>query len=308
MSNLYYSLKDYYKKKFGGKIYKITLDAGFTCPNRDGSKGYGGCIYCDAKGSGNGASLKKLSLKEQIIKGKEFLRKRYKAEKFFLYFQAFTNTYGSPAYLKKVYDEAIQYGGDDIVGIIIGTRPDCIDIEKLELISSYTKRYEVWIEYGLQSIHQKSLDFINRCHTLDDYIDAVELTKKFPIKITTHIILGLPVENREEMLETVKFIANFNKIDAIKIHSLYIPKDSRLAYIYKKEKFSLFNEEEYVKLLADAIEILPPDLIIARLTGETSKENLVAPLWVLNKQKVINDLIAELKKRDSFQGKFYEKK
>ncbi len=306
MKKIYYSLKDYYNEKFNTKVYKITIDAGFTCPNRDGTKGYGGCIYCDAAGSGNGAFKKHISIKEQVLLGKQFLKKRYKAEKFFLYYQAYTNTYANISVLKNKYDNGIKYDDNDIVGLIIGTRPDCIDAEKLDLISSYTDKYEVWMEYGLQSIHQKSLDFINRKHSLDDYIKAVELTKKYPVKITTHIILGLPTESKDEMMETVKFVAK-SKSDAVKIHSLYIAKNSGLAKIYMDRPFKLLNEKEYIELLSDAVENLPPDMIIARLTGETNKENLVAPFWVLNKQKIIREFNNLMHKRDSFQGKRWKK-
>jgi len=303
---MFYSLKDYFLEKFHSKVYKITLDAGFTCPNRDGTKGFGGCIYCDPMGSGNGLLREGLSLKEQIHRGKEFLKKRYNAEKFFLYFQSFTNTYAKTEKLKEIYDEALNFGGNDIIGLIVGTRPDCIDEKKLNLLASYTDRYEVWIEYGLQSIHSKTLKFINRGHTVEDYINAVNLTKNFPLKITVHIIVGLPYESREDILETIKFIVKHNKIDAIKIHSLYIPKGSRLEKVYLKEKFKLLTMEEYINIVADIIEFLPPKLVIARITGETTKENLVAPEWVLKKQIVINNIKEELKKRNSYQGKFFK--
>ncbi len=305
MNNLYYTLSKYLKERFNTRVYKITLDAGFTCPTRDGTKGYGGCVYCDADGSGNGAFRKKISLKEQIENGRKFLKKRYKADKFFLYFQAFTNTYAPVEKLKSIYDEAIKYDDGDIVGIIIGTRPDAIDETKLKLISEYSKKYEVWIEYGLQSIHQKSLQFIKRGHTVDDYVNAVKITRKFPIKITTHIIVGLPTETKDEMIETAKFVGDNNYSDAIKIHSLYIPKNSLLARIYKNEKFRLLDMDEYAKVVADIIEIFPKYMIIARLTGETKKEDLLAPEWVANKQKVINKIGEILESRGSFQGKYY---
>jgi len=305
VNNLYYTLSKYLKERFNTRVYKITLDAGFTCPTRDGTKGYGGCVYCDADGSGNGAFRKKISLKEQIENGRKFLKKRYKADKFFLYFQAFTNTYAPVEKLKSIYDEAIKYDDGDIVGIIIGTRPDAIDETKLKLISEYSKKYEVWIEYGLQSIHQKSLQFIKRGHTVDDYVNAVKITRKFPIKITTHIIVGLPTETKDEMIETAKFVGDNNYSDAIKIHSLYIPKNSLLARIYKNEKFRLLDMDEYAKVVADIIEIFPKYMIIARLTGETKKEDLLAPEWVANKQKVINKIGEILESRGSFQGKYY---
>lgn len=292
-----FTLKDYFTSKYKAKVYKITIDAGFTCPNRDGTKGEGGCIYCDPHGSGNAQFSKGLSIEEQVNRNKEFLKKRYKAEKFFLYFQAFTNTYASVDKLKKIYERGISSCGDDLLGIIIGTRPDCIDKKKLKLISSYSTKYEVWIEYGLQSIHQKTLDFINRKHNVDDYIKAVILTKKYPIKITTHIIIGLPYETHDQIMETARFIIKHNKIDSIKIHSLYIPKNSGLEKLYKKKKFNLMTMEEYVQTTVDILKILPEDMIIARITGEIDKSQLVAPGWVLKKQDVIAGIKKELVKR-----------
>lgn len=303
---LYYPLSQYLKERFNAKVYKITIDAGFTCPTRDGTKGEGGCIYCDAYGSGNRLYPQK-SIEEQIESGRKFLVKRYKSEKFFVYFQAFTNTYAPADKLKKIYDKVRENDKGDIVGIIIGTRPDCIDREKLELISTYTDKYEVWVEYGLQSIHTKSLEFIGRGHTVEDYIKAVKLTRKFPLKITTHIIVGLPTETPDEMLETAKFVASSNFSDAIKIHSLYIPKSSRLAIIYEKEKFRLLLLDEYAEIVANILEILPENMVIARLTGETYKDELIAPEWVLKKQMVIYKILEILKQRNSYQGKYFQK-
>lgn len=303
---LYYPLSQYLKERFNTRVYKITIDAGFTCPTRDGTKGEDGCIYCDAYGSGNRLFRKK-SIEEQIESGRKFLAKRYKAEKFLVYFQAFTNTYASTDRLKKIYDKVKENDKGDIVGIIIGTRPDCIDSKKLELISTYTDKYEVWIEYGLQSIHKESLKFIGRGHTVDDYINAVALTHKYPLKITTHIIVGLPTETPSNMLETAKFVATSGYSDAIKIHSLYIPKSSRLAIIYEKEKFRLLSLDEYVEIVANILEILPENMVIARLTGETRKDELIAPVWVLKKQIIIRKIVEILQQRNSYQGKYFEK-
>jgi len=298
MSNrrrLYYSLNEYFRERFNEKVYKITLDAGFSCPTRDGTKSTGGCIYCDEKGSGNGLYAKKI------------YKKKYRAKKYFIYFQSFTNTYADVKRLKEIYNEAIKCDKGDIVGLIIGTRPDCIDEKKLQLISEYSRSYEVWIEYGLQSIHKKSLEFIKRGHSLDDYVKAIKLTRKFPVKITTHIIVGLPTETRSEMIETGKFLASSYYTDAIKIHSLYIPKTSKLAEVYKKKSFKLLSMEEYAETVADILEILPEDMIIARLTGETGKKDLLAPLWVLEKNNVINKIKEILKKRNSYQGKKFKR-
>ncbi len=294
---LMYTLKNYFQSKFNISVYKITIDAGFTCPNRDGTKSTGGCIYCDPYGSGNGQFSKCISIEEQVENNKRFLKKRYNAEKYFLYFQAFTNTYAPVEKLKEIYDKGIAGGKDDILGIIIGTRPDCIDEEKLKLIASYYPEYEVWIEYGLQSIHQKTLDFINRQHSVDDYLKAVELTRKYPVKIATHIIAGLPYETRDHIMETVRFLVKHNKIDALKIHSLYIPKGSGLEKLYHQKKFDLMAMQEYIQTVVDILEIMPENMIIARLTGEIDKHHLVAPDWVLKKQKVLTGINEEMKNR-----------
>lgn len=299
-----YTLKDYFQKKYNTKVYKISIDAGFTCPNRDGTKATGGCIYCTPRGSGTGLLKKGLSIKEQIKINREFLKKRYNAKKFFYYFQAYSNTYGPVQKLKDIYDQALSVKSDDVIGLIIGTRPDCIDKEKLKLISSYHPQYEVWIEYGLQSIHEKSLKYINRQHTLNDYVKAIQLTKKFPLKITTHIIVGLPGESYEDILSTVKFVIKLNHIDSIKIHSLYIPKNTKLEKIYQKKKIKLMSMEEYIQTACDILEILPDNLIISRITGEIDKYKLAAPEWALKKQKVISAINSEMKKRNSFQGKY----
>lgn len=299
MERLYYSLKDYYLEKYGTKVYKITIDAGFTCPNRDGTIGYGGCIYCDEQGSGRGQFKQNVSIKDQILNTKKILQKKYKAKKFALYFQAFSNTYAPVEQLKKIYEQGLCCDEGDIVSLIIGTRPDCIDEEKLKLIASYYPRYDVWIEYGLQSIHQKTLEWINRGHTSKEYVKAITLTKQFPIKITTHIIIGLPNETYDDIMDTINFIVTNNKIDAIKIHSLYIHKNSRLAPVYLHKPFSLLTQKEYIKIIADVLEHLPKEIIIARLTGETQKENLIAPDWVLEKQKVIEGIKKLLAERRS---------
>ncbi|MBN1897369.1 MAG: TIGR01212 family radical SAM protein [Spirochaetes bacterium] len=304
---LYFPLSEYLERRFSARVYKITLDAGFTCPTRDGTKGKGGCLYCDQWGSGNRLAGEGKDLGAQISMARESLSRKRKAEKYFLYFQSFTNTYAPVERLKEIYDEALSYDRGDIVGLIIGTRPDCIDEEKLKLLSSYTDKYEVWVEYGLQSIYQKSLDFLERGHTLADYLRAVQMTDRYHLNITTHIITGLPTETREEMVETAKFLADTGYSDAVKIHSLYIPKSSRLARIYQEEKLKLLTLEEYAETVADILEVLPKNIIIARMTGETNREDLVAPLWVLDKQIVIKRILEIMKQRGSYQGKNYIK-
>ncbi len=288
---LIYTLKDYFNDKYNDTVYKITLDAGFSCPNRDGTKSTGGCIYCDSNGSGNGMYKDGYTIEEQIKNNKIFLNKRYKVNKFYIYFQAFTNTHAEVDKLKKIYDRAIKFDQGDILGIIIGTRPDCIDKEKLDLISSYSSDYEVWIEYGLQTVHKKTLDYINRQHTVEDYLKAVELTKSYPLKMTTHMIVGLPYETHDQIMETAGFIIKNGQIDALKIHSFYIPRGSRLEEIYKNDPFPLMTLDENINTIVDIIEIVPENLILAPESDLVKKEN-------------INTALKPIKLAGMFRGRF----
>ena len=265
MKNRYYDLNTYLKKIFGCRVQKISLDAGLTCPNRDGSISTGGCIYCNSRGSGTNAFKEGLSITEQINKGKTFLRRRYKAKKFIAYFQSFSNTYGPYEKLKELYEEALAI--DDIVGLSIGTRPDCIDESILSLLEHYAKNKLVWLEYGLQSIHDKTLEFINRGHDADCFKSALELTKDRGINICAHVILGLPFEDRADMLDTAGAVADM-KIDGIKIHLLYVVKGTRMEKLYMENKYKCLKQEEYANLVCDFLELLPPGMVIQRLTGE----------------------------------------
>ena len=298
---LYNKFSEHLKETFGCRVYKISINAGFTCPNRNGTKGIGGCIYCDEFGSGNRAYLN-LSIPEQIKKGIEELKKKYKAEKFIAYFQAFSNTYASPDKLKKLYDEALQ--SPDIVGLSIGTRPDCVNKDILAMINEYTEKYYVWIEYGLQSASDETLRKINRGHSVADFINAVKLTKNYDINICAHIILGLPFESKETMLKSADLLNELG-IDGVKIHSLYVVKNSGLAELYQKGQFQTMTQEEYVTLAVDYLERLSPSIIIQRLTGETYRDLLIAPDWTLRKNETIKMIEEELKRRNSYQGKKY---
>ncbi len=300
----YFDFKTYLINRFGEKVYKVTIDAGFSCPNRDGTKGRGGCIYCDGRGSKHRINGKVVvPIEKQIALGKEFYRKKNKARKFFAYFQTFTNTYADLSILKKVF--SIPLKDDEIVGISIGTRPDCIDIEKLDFIESLgEKGKEIWIEYGLQSIHESTLKFINRGHTLKEFLESIDLTSKRKIKICVHIIVGLPGEDYDKIIDTAKFVSKL-PIHGIKIHSLLVLEGTKLGEIYKKEKFNLLSMEEYVKIVADILEILPKNFVIQRLTADGYKDIFIAPEWAKNKLKVLNAINDELKRRDSFQGKFF---
>ena len=271
---------DYLKQKYGCKVYRIALDAGFSCPGR--------CIYCNSNGSRASYTNPKESVKEQLEKRIKFLKEEKKAKKFIAYFQAFTNTYAPVDKLKKIYDEVL--GFDDIVGISIGTRPDTVDREKLKLITSYKGKYEVWIEYGLQSIHDRTLKAINRGHTFDDFLNAVKLTKESGISVCAHVILGLPTETKKDMLETAKKL-NELKIEGIKIHLLHILKGSVLEKLYNEGKVRVLGQDEYVDLVCDFLKNLPPDIIVQRLTGQGSKAEHVAPLWALDKIGTINKIM-----------------
>jgi radical SAM protein (TIGR01212 family) len=300
MKNRYYDLNSYLRNIFGCRVQKISLDAGLTCPNRDGSVATGGCIYCNSQGSGTGAFKKGISITEQIIKGKEFLRKRYKAKKFIAYFQSFSNTYGPYERLKDLYEEALAI--DDIVGLSIGTRPDCIDESILALLEDYIKDYLVWIEYGIQSIHDRTLTFINRGHDVNCFKKAVKVTMNRGIKICTHVILGLPFEDRADMLATAEAIAAMG-IDGIKIHLLYVIKGTRMEKLYQEGKYRCLEQEEYANLVCDFLELLPPDMVIQRLTGDPHPAELVAPEWSMRKNETLLRIKQVLADRDSWQGK-----
>lgn len=298
----YYDLNTFLRKTFNCRVQKIALDAGLSCPNRDGIKGYGGCIYCNTYGSGTGAYRKGLSISKQITQAEIFLRKKYKAKKFIAYFQSFCNTYAPYEVLKSLYDEALSC--EDIVGLSIGTRPDCVDERILDLIQSYTKEYQVWIEYGLQSIHNRTLKLINRGHSYEDFLKAVEMTANRNILICVHIILGFPEETKEDMLETVKALSKL-AIDGIKFHHLYVVKGTKLAKMYENGKYRPLEQEEFVDILVDSLELLPPDVVIQRLMGDPRADELLSPAWSLRKTETLNLIQEALIKRDTWQGKNY---
>lgn len=294
----YNQFSEHLKDKFGEKVYKVTLDAGFTCPNRDGMLSSEGCIFCDSSGSFSKLYSNKLSVNEQLKTGISKIKDKYGAKKFLSYFQAYSNTYKPLDELKHIYDAALT---DDVVGLSIGTRPDCIDEEKLDLISGYTKNYYTWIEYGLQSIHDKSLKFINRGHDFKSFEKACQMTRDRNINICAHVILGLPGETKEEMLQTAKIIGKM-ELEGIKIHLLCILKDTKIFKMYNQGLIPMFEEDEYIELVCDFLEYLPQNTTIQRLTGNGFKKNLVAPKWLSKKMELLNKIDRELERRDSFQG------
>lgn len=299
----YYKFSRYLKKRFGQPVYKVSIDAGFSCPNKDGRLGEGGCIYCDNRAfSHNSRISTPPPIEKQIKNGVKFGKRRYNAKKFMVYFQAYTNTYASPDVLKEKYDVVRKF--NDVVGLAIGTRPDCVNEKILNLIESYSDNYEVWLEYGLQSIHDKTLKLINRNHTYDDFVKAVQMTRMRNIKICAHIIIGLPGETKEEMLETAKALAEL-KIDGVKIHPLHIVKDTKLEELYREGKYKPLELDEYVNIVTEFLQYLPPTTVIQRITADCPKELLVAPEWINNKQRVLNMIEKRLEEKDTHQGDFY---
>ncbi|HPZ07607.1 MAG TPA: TIGR01212 family radical SAM protein [Candidatus Eremiobacteraeota bacterium] len=299
----YRTLNSYFKEKFGCRVHKVALDAGFTCPNRDGTKGIGGCIYCNFAGSGTGAYKKSISITEQMKEGMNYLGKRFKAEKFIAYFQSFSNTYGRD--LKEKYDESLV--DKRVVGLSIGTRPDCINDDIIDLLVNYqNKGYMVWLEMGLQSIHKRTLEFINRHHSCEDFLFALRKTKEKGIPVCVHIIFGLPGESFEEMIETATFLAHLS-IDGIKFHNLYVIKETPLENLWKEGKYRPLEQEEYVNIICEALIRLPEDTVIQRLTGDPAKNELVAPHWSLDKKGTLQLIEELLLKKNLWQGKFYFK-
>ena len=303
MNQRYNDLNTYLRSLYGCRVQKITIDAGLSCPNRDGTVSTGGCIYCNARGSGTGALARGLSVTEQLLQGKQALFRRYKAKKFLAYFQSFSNTYGPVAKLKLLYDEALAV--EDIVGLSIGTRPDCVGQSVLELLQDYAKRYLIWVEYGLQSANDATLALINRGHDVQCFKDAVSATVNRGIKVCAHVILGLPHETREDMLFTAQTIAELG-IDGIKLHLLYVVKGTRLETLYRQGKFRCLEQQEYVDLVCEFLEHIPRHMIIQRLTGDPHPEELTAPQWSLKKSETLAKIRGTLEKRDSWQGKLVE--
>lgn len=294
----YNQFSAYLKNKFGAKVYKITLDAGFSCPNRDGTISTGGCIFCDDGGSFSQAHSNLLPIEEQVNIGAKTLHDRFKAEKFMSYFQAYTNTYKPVNELERIYKSALNH--PDVVGLSIGTRPDCVEDDKLNLISDIAQDYYTWVEYGLQSIHNKTLKKINRGHDFDCFLKAYERTKEKGINVCTHVIFGL-WETRDEILETAQKLAEL-KVDGVKIHMLCALKDTKLAKLYENKEIDFMSEEEYVNLVCDFLEILPQTTTIHRLAGNGLKKNLIAPRWLGAKLDCLNKIDRELLKRNSYQG------
>lgn len=296
----YVSYAAHLRQTFGCRVQKVSIDAGFTCPNRDGSVTTGGCIYCN--NTSFSPANRRLSVTEQLEDGKRFLRKRYGAKKFIAYFQAYTNTYADIADLKALYDEALAC--DDIVGLSIGTRPDCVPDPVLDLLASYASRTHLWLELGLESGHDKTLDLINRGHTVAAFDDAVSRARLRNLNLGTHLILGLPGETPDDMMGTVRHVADL-RLDAVKLHHLHIVRQTVLEKMYRQGDIELLSLDAYAALVADSLTLLPPDTIIMRLMGDAPPDKLVAPMWSQDKRAALNRIEQELENRDIYQGSAY---
>lgn len=299
----YNSLNFELKKVFGEKVAKLSLNGGFTCPNRDGTIGSRGCLFCSDEGSGEFAGPKELSITEQIDQQKEMLSRKWKTKKFIAYFQNYTNTYSDIDDLRNKYEEA--YKSEGVVGLAIATRPDCLSDDVIDLLDKINKETFLWVELGLQTIHEKTAKLIRRGYNLDTFNNAVEKLRSKNIRIVVHLIIGLPNETKEEIIETAKYISKLKPYGA-KLHLLHILSDSDLYSYYKRNPFKILTEEEYTEIICDILEVLDSSIVIHRLTGDGHKDKLITPKWSLNKLKVLSGIDKELKRRDSYQGKKYK--
>ena len=302
----YHTLDYFYKNKFHSKVFKVSLNAGFSCPNIDGTVGSGGCIYCSSSGSGEFAGNIKDDLITQFEQVKNMISKKWPNSKYIGYFQAHTNTYAPLEILKNYYETILKL--DNVVGLNIATRPDSISLECMDYLETLSKKTYLTIELGLQTIHESTSKFINRCHSLECFENCVKELRKRNINVVVHIINGLPYETKEMMIETVKYL-NHLDIQGIKIHMLSILKDTKLNLIYKEKPFHILTRDEYVDIVCTELEYLRSEIVINRITGDPKKEDLVEPDWLIKKFCVMNEIDKEMVKRNIYQGdKLYYKR
>jgi radical SAM protein (TIGR01212 family) len=300
-TRLYNRFGDYLREKFGGRVYKIAVDAGLSCPNRDGTVGHEGCLFCDPLGgSGRGGVRSELPISLQIERGMEGLRRRYKAEKFLAYFQTFTNTYGPDSVLKDLYDRALAY--EDVVGLAIATRPDCLAPSTLDLIQTYSPTHETWVELGVQSMREQTLAELGRGHGVDATVGAILALRERGIRVCAHLVLGLPGETRRDMIRSVRAVSGLG-VDAVKFHMLYVSRHSRLAGIHRAGGLKLMSREEYVATVVHLLERLAPGILVQRLVSEAHPDILIAPDWLRDKSGIIRDIERRLADLNTFQGR-----
>jgi radical SAM protein (TIGR01212 family) len=294
------------REKYNGqKVFKVIVDGNFSCPNRDGLKGYGGCTYCNTDSFTPELSRKAPTIEEQLLQGMERAKKSYKADQFIVYFQPNTNTYASVDYLKNIYDRALSFNPEEVVGFSVGTRPDCIDAEKVALLESYCDRFDVDLEMGMESMYDETLEKINRGCTHAEFITAVELLKDSPIDLCVHTVFGFPWETREMMLNYIGEINRFPQIKFVKFHHLHIVEGSIMGVHYKRNPFPLFTLEEYTDLLCDLIPLLRPDIVIQRLFGISDWDLLIAPNWGMKKSQIQHFIDSTIEQRGIIQGSQY---
>lgn len=297
----YHSLDYELKRRFGEKVYRLTLNGGMTCPNRDGRIGYGGCIFCSGGGSGEFAADPSLSIRQQIEASKKLLEKKRTARRYIAYFQAYTNTYAPVSYLETIFTEAISC--PEIVLLSVATRPDCLEPPVVDLLARLNQRKPVWVELGLQTVHEDTASFLRRGYPLSTFEDAVQRLRAQGIEVVTHVILGLPGEDKERMLKTIWYL-NTQDIQGIKLQLLHILKGTDLAALYAQRPFRVFTMEEYVETVISCVEHLRPETVVHRLTGDGPKDLLIAPLWSRSKRHVLNTIHQAFSLKDTWQGKY----
>lgn len=300
----YHTWNYYLRNTFGEKVFKVSINAGFSCPNIDGTVAYGGCTYCSKEGSGDFAGNPKDNLIKQFEDIKAMMHKKWPTAKYIGYFQAFTNTHAPVEVLKEKYETILKM--DDVIGLSISTRPDCLPDDVVEYLAELNKKTNLWVELGLQTIHDKTAKLINRGHNYKTFLEGVEKLKKHNIKTVVHIINGLPGEDYNMMMETARAVSKMG-VDGIKIHLLHVIKNTPMEKMLQNGMLKLMDQDEYINLVCDQLEILPEEMIVHRLTGDGKREDLVGPLWSLKKWEVLNQIDATLKERNSFQGCKFEK-
>lgn len=296
----YHSLNYHLRHRFGGKVFKVSLDAGLTCPNRDGTVGTGGCVFCSARGSGDFAGDQALDLIQQFRTVRDQMHQKWPKAKYLAYFQAFSNTYAPADVLRKIYEKMLKEEG--VVGLSIATRPDCLPLPVLDLLSELNERTYLWLELGLQTIHEQTRRELNIGSDYPVFLNAVEQLSQRRIAICAHIILGLPGETAADMMATGRAVAGL-PIQGIKIHLLHLMRGTQLARRYESEPFPFLDQDDYVRLVVDLLEILPPEMVIHRLTGDSPRDTIIGPMWSLKKWEVLNAIDAELSRRDTWQGR-----
>lgn len=299
----YYSLNYFLRHKFGEKVFKISLDAGFSCPNRDGKVGKHGCVFCSARGSGDFAGNKDFSITRQFEDIKNMMNKKWHSGKYIAYFQAYTNTYAPIEVLDKRYREAIN--NDGVVALAIATRPDCLEDEVVELIHNYNEKLYTWVELGLQTINDEVADKINRGYKLEVFNKAVKKLREKNIDVVVHVILGLPGESKEDMLDTIRYLSHMD-IQGIKLHLLHLMEDTALVKFYENGELKFMEQDKYVDTICEAVTLLPPSIVIHRLTGDAPRKSLIGPMWSLKKWEVLNAIDKKMKDEDLYQGKNFK--